>query len=331
VLTKILAFVKKRSRHNRVMTRHNPTVAAAVVLALLVIQPADARRSSIPQDPSTDLQRRAEEQMRDGREDEAIASARQAAAAAPSSYQANTTLGAMLDLAGKYSDARDAFAKAAQVAQSAEDKARAERAIAVSYGFERDCTNVAKHDEPVYRQYIAANDFNTAGGVANELARLCLDAGNIDVAERWYRTGSEAGLRDPAIKADGQALWQFRLEHALARIAARRGQKAEAGKHVAAAKEILDGGKLPDQQKEFFPYLTGYVALYTGDYQAALTALQQANQNDAYVLGLIAQTYEKLGQRDKAMEYYRKVMAATTHNPTTAGSRPLAREKLAAR
>ena len=235
----------------------------------------------------------------------------------------------MLDLAGKYREARDAFTKAAAVASDADDKARARRAIAISYGFERDCTNAAKQEEPLYRQYLAAKDFNTAGAVANELGRLCLDAGDVDVAERWYRMGSEAGLQEPGIGEEGQDLWHFRLEHALARIAARRGQKEEAAKHVAAAKAILDRGRMPAQQKEYFPYLAGYVALNTGDYRTALAELQQGNQDDAYVLGLIAQTYEKLGQRDKAMEYYRKVMASTTHNPTTAGSRPLAREKLA--
>jgi tetratricopeptide (TPR) repeat protein len=313
------------------MTRHAiAIVVAALGLCAASLHSAGARQSAAPQDPSTDLQRQAQQQMREGNEKEAVAVARQAVTASPQSYQANSTLGAMLDLSGMYTEAREAFAKAAEIAPDAEDKARAQRAIAISYGFERDCTNAAKYEEPLYRQYLDAKDFNTAGGIANELARLCLDAGNIDFAERWYRMGSEAGLSEPDMKADQQDLWQFRLEHALARIAARRGQKAAADEHVAAAKAILDRGRMPAQQKEYFPYLAGYVALHAGDYNTALTALQQGNQDDAYVLGLIAQTYEKLGQTDKALEYYRKVMASTTHNPTTAGARPLAREKLAA-
>jgi Flp pilus assembly protein TadD len=310
--------------------RHTLTRAvAALVFGAAILQSAHAQQSATVPDASADLQRQAQQQMREGKEQEAVASARRAVALSPQSFQAQNTLGAMLDLAGTYKEARDAFAKAAEVAPDADDKARAERAIAISYGFERDCTNAAKHAEPVYRRYLDVNDFNNAGGVANELARLCLDAGNIDFAERWYRMGTEAGLREPEIKAEQQDLWRFRLEHALARIAARRGQKAEAEKHVAAAKELLDRGNVPEEQKEYFPYLTGYVALYTGDYRTALNELQQGNQNDAYVLGLIAQTYEKLGQTDKAMEYYRKVMTSTAHNPTTAGSRPLARQKLA--
>jgi Flp pilus assembly protein TadD len=302
---------------------------AVLVLSAVGFQPARAQQSATSPGPSPDLLRQAQTLMSEGKEQEAVQSARQAVAASPQSYEAHNTLGAMLDLAGQYKEARDVFTKAAEVATDADDKARARRAMAISYGFEGDCSNATKVEEPLYRQYLDAKDFNTAGGVANELARLCLDAGDIESAERWYKMGSDAGLKDPEIKADGQDLWHFRLEHALARIAARRGQKADAEKHVAAAKEILDRGNLPDQQKEYFPYLAGYVALHTGDYKTALAELQQGNQNDAYVLGLIAQTYEKLGQRDQAMEYYRKVMASTTHNPTTAGSRPLARRKLA--
>ncbi len=302
---------------------------AVLVFGAVSFQPTRAQQAATSQRPSSDLLRQAQQLMSEGKEQEAVASARQAVAASPQSYEAQNTLGAMLDLAGQYKEARDVFTKAAEVAADADDKARARRAIAISYGFEGDCSNATKVEDPLYRQYLDAKDFNTAGGVANELARLCLDAGDIESAERWYKMGSDAGLRDPEIKADGQDLWHFRLEHALARIAARRGQKADAEKHVAAAKEILDRGNLPEQQKEYFPYLAGYVALQTGDYKTALAELQQGNQNDAYVLGLIAQTYEKLGQQDQAMEYYRKVMASTTHNPTTAGSRPLARRKLA--
>lgn len=266
--------------------------------------------------------------MRDGNEDAAVALARQAVTASPKSYQAINSLGALLDLAGQYSEAREYFRKAADVAPTTDDRNRALRAIAISYGFEADCPNATKYEEPLYHEYLEAKDFYNAGEVANELARLCLDAGQIDVAERWYRAGTDAGLQEPGIKADRQDLWHYRLEHALARIAARRGNKAQSATHVALAKEILDRGNMPAQQKEYFPYLAGYVALFTGDYQAALTQLLQGNQNDAYVLGLIAQTHEKLGQTDKAMEYYRKVMSSPTHNPTMAGSRPLARKKL---
>ena len=122
-------------------------------------------------------------------------------------------------------------------------------------------------------------------------------------------------------------LWSFRWEHAQARLAARRGNKAEAQKHVEAAKAFLDKGTNP-QQAQFFPYLTGYVAFYGGDYKTALAELQKANQNDAFIEVLIAQTYEKLGDQAKAMEYYKKVLASNGHNPPAAYARPLAKKKV---
>jgi tetratricopeptide (TPR) repeat protein len=314
----------------RATTRRATQVARYTFLIGLVTSTGLAQQQTTPPNPVQDLARQAQQRVREGREDEAVALARQAVEENPGSYQAYNTLGAMLDFDGKYAEAREAFQKAAEIAPTPDNKSRALRAIGISYGFEGNCDGVVKAEQPEYQRLLDVKDFYNAGEVANELARLCFDAGKLDVAEQWYRKGTDAGLQEPGIKSERTDLWHYRLEHALARIAAKRGNKVEAEKHVAAAKELLDRGNMPAQQKEYFPYLTGFVALYTGDYQKALTDLQQANQNDAYVLGLIAQTYEKLGQQGKAMEYYGKVLASTTHNPTTAGSRPLAKKKLGA-
>jgi len=134
-------------------------------------------------------------------------------------------------------------------------------------------------------------------------------------------------LKEPDIKPARRDLWEFRWEHAQARIAARRGDQAEAQKHVAAAKAILDKGTNPEQA-QFLPYLQGYIAFYAGDYKAALQELLKANQNDAFIQCMIAQTYEKLGDEEKALEYYRKASTAIAHNPAAAYAVPLAKKKL---
>jgi tetratricopeptide (TPR) repeat protein len=112
-----------------------------------------------------------------------------------------------------------------------------------------------------------------------------------------------------------------------ARLAARRGNHAEAQAHAAKAKEILDRGANP-AQGQFFPYLTGYLAFYAGDYKTALAELHKASQNDAFILSLTAQTYERLGDKARAMELYRKVASSTGHIPPAALSIPLAKKKL---
>jgi tetratricopeptide (TPR) repeat protein len=75
--------------------------------------------------------------------------------------------------------------------------------------------------------------------------------------------------------------------------------------------------------------LKGYVAFYGKDYKAALEELLKANQNDPFIQCMIGQTYEKLGDDEKALDYYRKASTAITHNPTTAYAVPLAKKKVA--
>jgi tetratricopeptide (TPR) repeat protein len=93
-------------------------------------------------------------------------------------------------------------------------------------------------------------------------------------------------------------------------------------------KFILDKGTNPEQS-QFLPYLPGYVAFYAGDYKAALQELQQANQNDPFIECMMGQTYEKLRDKGKALEYYRKASAAVSHNPTAAYAVPFAKKRLA--
>ena len=267
------------------------------------------------------------QKLQEGKFEEALALYRQELQRSPNSLQAHAAAGVALDLMGLYGEARQHLEKAIQAAPDAEAKARAMRSMAMSYAFEGDYKGAEKYESQVYASYLDTGDYYMAGEIANELARVCLELGQIDLAEKWYRAGHDAGLRQPDIPPDRLDLWAFRWEHAQARIAARRGNPVEARQHVAKAKEILDRGAIP-AQAQFFPYLTGYVAFHANDYKTALAELGKANQTDPYILSLIAQAHEKLGDQAQAMEYYRKVASSTGHNPPAALSIPLARRKL---
>jgi hypothetical protein len=43
---------------------------------------------------------------------------------------------------------------------------------------------------------------------------------------------------------------------------------------------------------------------------------------------MIAQAYDKMGDKAKAKEYYEKVLPSNAHNPTNAYARPIAQKKL---
>jgi tetratricopeptide (TPR) repeat protein len=87
-------------------------------------------------------------------------------------------------------------------------------------------------------------------------------------------------------------------------------------------------------QERFFPYLVGYVELYTGDLKKAeaefLRALEiRGNNNDPFQNYLLGLTYEKMGDTTKAREIFQKAYdMATGHNPPNAFTRPAARKKL---
>jgi Flp pilus assembly protein TadD len=299
--------------------------------ALLVAVPVMAQtpgQPEIPPAPGDELVKEGQQLVREGRHEEGLALYQKALQANPESFRANLQSGVVLDLLGRYADARKHIEKAIQVAPTPQSLIAANRAMAMSYAFERNCAGAEKYEAPLYEQFLKSGDFFMAGEIANELARVCLESGDLETAEEWYRNGYAAGPREPGIKPDRKDLWEFRWEHAQARLAARRGNPAEAKKHVEAAKAILDKGTNPDQAP-FFPYLTGYVAFYSGDYQRAVAELQKGNQEDPFVLALLAQSFEKLGEAAKATEYYRKALESNAHNPTGAYARPLAKAKLA--
>ena len=236
--------------------------------------------------------------------------------------------GSVLDLLGRGEEARKYFAKAIGSADTPEQKAMAQRAMAMSYAFEGNCKKTVEYEQQVFGYYSSVNNFFQQGEVADEAARVCIDSGDLETAYHWYQLGYDTGLKESEIKPARQDLWEFRWEHAQARIAAQLGNQAEAQKHVAAAKTVLDKGTNPEQA-QFLPYLQGYVAFYGGDSKTALDELLQANQNDPFIQCMIGQTYEKLGDKDKAIEFYRKAAGAISHNPAAAYAVPFSRKKLA--
>jgi len=281
--------------------------------------------SQPPQQP--EFVKQGQQLIRDRKPEEALALYRKTLQTSPDSAPANIAAGSVLDLMGRGEEARKYFSKAVEIADTPEHKAGAQRAMAMSYAFEGNCSKTIEYEQQAFDYYGSVKNFFQQGEIADEAARVCVDSGDLDAAQKWYKIGHDTGMKEPDIKPARQDLWNFRWEHAQARIAARRGAKAEAQKRVAAAKAILDKGTIPEQAV-FFPYLKGYVAFYAGDYKTALGELQQANQNDPFIQCIIGQTYEKLGEKDKAVEYYRKASTASFHNPPAAYAVPFARKKL---
>ncbi|HEY6109504.1 MAG TPA: hypothetical protein VIV56_11460 [Gemmatimonadales bacterium] len=249
--------------------------------------------------------------------------------------------GAQLDRDGATAQARGTFQALIDSAATPAARAAAQRAMAMSYAFDGDCANTMKNEEMVIaywqtrEQAEPQNAFYQEGEMANEGARVCLEAGDVDAAERWYHRGYDLGVKEPAPPTHPRSLWDYRLAHALGRIAARRGNKEEAQRQIAAARRALDGDTaMAAQQERFFPYLVGYIALYTNDLATAEAQLTKGlalrgNERDPFLQCLLAMTLDKMGrQGDARAAYQRAYDLATGHNPPAAFVRPFARKKL---
>ena len=301
---------------------------AAFVISVTCLGQA-ARAQAAPSAFSNDAQalvKQGQKLNAEGKQDDALKLYEQALEQSPDLYEAHIESGIALDLKGEYSAARQHLKKAIEVAPG-DQKNRALRVMAFSYAFEGNGAEVEKFERQAFDSLVASQNFEAAAGVANELARIKLESGDLDGAATWYKTGYDTAARKTDMKDADKNLWAFRYANAQARIAARRGQRDEAQKQVAAAKVALEKANNPDQA-QFLPYLTGYVAFYGGDYKTAIADLQKASQDDPFILILLAQSFEKSGDAAQAKQYYEKVMANNSHGPTNAFARPVAKKKL---
>jgi tetratricopeptide (TPR) repeat protein len=236
-----------------------------------------------------------------------------------------------LDRDGKHKEARALIQQVIDTATAPNVKATAQRTMARSLGFDGDCKGTIKYEQMAMaywnsrEQADPQNAFYQQGELANEAARFCIDAGFIKEADYWYRKGTELGLKEPTPKTHPTSLWNYRLAHALARIAARNGDRKMAEAQIKVARAALDGDTaMARSQERFFPYLLGYVAFYLNDIKGAQQHLTHAlslpgNGEDPFMHYLLAEVHAKQGHAEVARPMYEKALAlATAHNPQTA-------------
>ncbi len=300
------------------------TVAFILVLSIgLLAQTPNAAPAQSPVNPQI---KQAQQLNSEGKQDAALVILNQMLASEPNNYEANLTAGIVLDLKGEYGKARKYLLQSVEFAPP-DRRVQALRTTAVSYAFTCDLPQVLRYEKLAYDAQIEEQKFTDAAGTANELARIELECGNLSDATKWYQAGYDTALRKTDLSEADLDLWNFRWENAKARIAAREAKPKQADADVVAAKAILDKGKIPEQQR-FYPYLTGYVAFYSNNDKTAIEELQKADQKDPFILALLAQAYEKSGNKDEAMKLYRQILTINSHNPTNAFARPLAKKKL---
>lgn len=288
--------------------------------------PAPTPQAVEPPDANA-LAARARRLTTSGQVDEAVSLFTRALAIDPESFEAHLGLGIALDLQGRYAGARDHLRRALGRA-TADGRSTALAALAISHVFESHVEEAAKYYQQQFDDQIAAGRLDAAAGTANALARLYLETGTLDKAQAWYHTGYETAKKLAGLPADQVDLWEMRWLHAQSRLAARRGDAATAASQAAALKALIDKGGENAAQLPIYQYLVGYDAFHLGQYDTAVAELQKADQNDPFILALLARATEKRGDAAAAKAYWGKVLASNAHSLQNALVREAAKTAL---
>ena len=248
----------------------------------------------------------------------------------PKQFDAHLGIGRVMVVEGKVAEGRGHIQQA--VAMAPENGINPSlSSLAVAWMFDGNMGEAAKAYQKVFDRQVQAGARDAAAGTANGLARAYLETGDVANAEKWYRLGYETSQKIDKLTPEQADLWTMRWNHAQGRIAARRKNTAEAKKQLDAVKALVDKGTLDEFQRGQLPYLEGYVAFYEGRYDDAIAALGKADQNDPFILSLIAQSYEGKKDTTKARELYQKIVDAPGYSLQAALARRVAQGKLAAR
>jgi tetratricopeptide (TPR) repeat protein len=299
------------------------------VVAMLVVAGLSIPATLSAQDPAEQLKVANRLEFDDGKRPEAAAIYREVLAKSPANFEAHLGLGRILTVDGKIAEGRQHLEKALAAASDTQ-RNPALSALAISYVFEGNGAAAAKLYQQVFDNQLKANAMSPAANAANALGRTLLETGDLDGAEKWYRTGYETASKIQNAPPEEADIWEMRWRHAQSRIAARRKQFDVARGHLAAVEALVAKGTLPDGQQAFAPQLAGYVAFYQGNYDEAIAALGKADQDDPFVLGLLAQAHEQKKEIGKAKELYARVLALPGFSLQMALARPLAARRLAA-
>ena len=306
--------------------RHRRSLVFAIFVALTAAVPPFAAAQAPPpqQAPApaaapNPLLQDAQKLVNAGKLEEALALFEKVIATDRKLVDAHLGAGRTLDLLGRHADARRHFTHAIDLA-AVDARAQPHSAMAVSYAFEGNAAESAKFYQKVFDERMAAGNAGAAAGTANALARVYLETGDLENAEKWYRTGYETSKQIKDISEVERSLWLMRWHNAQGRIAARRGNAADAQRHAAALSELLAKGQNEDERPQYH-YLLGYIALEAGEHDRALAELQKANPADPFVVGLLGRVYEKKGDAANARASYQKVLAMPAHSLNAAFAR----------
>jgi tetratricopeptide (TPR) repeat protein len=282
----------------------------------------------IPDDPNP-YDSYAELLMKIGRYDESIPKYQEALKVNPNFVASHIGIATNLNFKGKYEEGRQQLQKLYDMARDDGERRAAYFAMAVSYA---DQGNLEEAMNMIKKQYEIAEKINDAAAMSGDLVamgKLLMEKGGYEKALEKYQKATtvvqESNLSD-AVKANNKRFSLYNLAYADLRQNDMKTAKAKAEELRKAAYDINNRFLI-----RLAHQISGMIALEEKQFDKALEELQQASQQNPYNLYRMALAYEGKGDRDQAIEMYKKVANQNTLNSMNyAFVRNQAKQKVAA-
>ena len=129
----------------------------------------------------------------------------------------------------------------------------------------------------------------------------------------------------PGLPQDQVDLWEMRWLHGQSRLAARRGRGRRPSATRRPCRRWSPRAEKTRNRNRSCSISSATTRFHLGDLDRAIAELSRADQADPFILALLAQTYEKKGDRVKAKEYWNKVLGLYGHSLQNALVRDRAR------
>jgi tetratricopeptide (TPR) repeat protein len=263
----------------------------------------------VPNDPNP-YDSYAELLMKTGRFDESIAQYRKALAIDPHFSNSHYGIASDLMFQGKHNQAIAEAQKLTNAAQNDADRRLAFFTRTVVYADQGKNDLAQKEMERQYALDSRINDPAQMGGDAETIGLILLAAGKPDEAAKRFQQARDLQVNS-SLPQETKDDAELGYHYDLARVAL---AKQDLAKAKSQAAEYLKGAqaKKNDFRIRQAHELAGTVALADKNFDEAIKELQQANQQDPYVLYVLAQAYQGKGDTAKATETFKAAAESYT-------------------
>jgi tetratricopeptide (TPR) repeat protein len=251
----------------------------------------------IPNDPNP-YDSYAELLLKMGRFEEAIESYRKALNADDLFVASHVGIATCFNMVNRHQEARDQLSVLDQRARNEADTRAASFATAVSYIDEGEFDQALKVLHERYAKAEAGEDTPAMAADLGLIGLVLLEQDKPDEALEYYERSigimRESGLSQEVI--DAAELGHF---YAVARVAVERGDFETAKSNADQHRTRTEAMENPTQIRQSHE-IAGIIALAEGEFDTAISELEQANQQNPYNLYRIALAYHGKGDTEQA-------------------------------